>query len=395
MSDSITDAAMSKIAQHKRAIRQQWLAVHLYLGLSLGLLLSVIGITGSLLVFYLELDEVLNPELAIAEPSAPRLPYQTIFNAIRQAEPDRPNGWRLEIPDNPRRVITARYYKPRETEQLGFAPLLLSVHPQTGEVLKQRFWGQFAMTWLYDLHYTLLLAASGKIVMAVVGGCLLVSLLSGLYLWWPSAGKWRSALGIKSKAGKQRLTYDLHKVAGVYGFIAMLALALTGIALEIPDYVNPLIGYFSPLQQQSAAKSQIVEQSAAITLDRAVAIARQRFPQAELAWIETPHGRDGCYRINLYQSGEPSRRFPKTNVWIDQYSGRVIRVNDPFTETAGDTLIHWLHPLHSGEALAMPGRLLVLAAGLSCPLLFVTGVMRWLQKRSGRRRLIEANRAGR
>lgn len=378
---------MKKTAGHTRAVRQWWLAVHLYLGLSLGLLLAVVGISGSLLVFYIELDEILNPELVIAEPSAPRLPYQAIFNAIRQAEPTRPNGWRLEIPQNPRRMITARYYKPPETEHLGFAPLMLSVDPRTGEVLRQRFWGQFAMTWLYDLHYTLLLGSSGKIVMAVVGGFLLASLLSGLYLWWPSAGKWRSALSIKSRAGKQRLTYDLHKVAGVYGFMVMLVLALTGIALEIPDYVNPLIGYFSPLRQQSAAKSEIGPQYAAITLDSAVAIARQRFPRAELAWIETPHGSEGCYRINLYQSGEPSRRFPKTNVWIDQYSGRVIRVNDPFTETAGDTLIHWLHPLHSGEALAMPGRLLVLAAGLSCPLLFVTGVMRWLQKRRARRGL--------
>lgn len=385
---------MPKAGRGKRTVRQRWLAVHLYLGLSLGLLLAVAGVTGSLLVFYIELDEILNPELVVADPAAPRLPYQAIFNAIRQAEPDRPNGWRLEIPDNPRRVITARYYKPQETEQLGFAPLLLSVHPQTGEVLTQRFWGQFAMTWLYDLHYTLLLAASGKIVMAVVGGFLLASLLSGLYLWWPSVGKWRSALCIKSGAGKQRLTYDLHKVAGVYGFMVMLVLALTGIALEIPDYVNPLIGYFSPLQQPSVSKSQIMPQSPAITSDQAVAIARQRFPQAELAWIETPHGRDGCYRINLYQSGEPSRRFPKTNVWIDQYSARIIRVNDPFTETAGDTLIHWLHPLHSGEALALPGRLLVLAAGLSCPLLFVTGMMRWLHKRRARRRLIEAKRVG-
>jgi len=371
----------------KRAARRRWLTVHLYLGLSLGVLLAAVGITGGLLVFYLELDEILNPELVIAEPSAPRLPYQAIFNAIRQAEPTRPNGWRLEISQDPRRMVTARYYKPRETEHMGFAPLMLSIHPQTGEVLKQRFWGQFAMTWIYDLHYTLLLGAPGKIVMAIVGGLSLASLCSGLYLWWPSPGKWRSALSFKPKAGKERLTYDLHKVAGAYGFIAMLVLALTGVALEIPEYVNPLIGFFSPLQTPPKPKSLLpAAMRPVIALDKAVAIAQTQFPGAELRWIETPEDAAGSYRINLRQAGEPGRRFPKTNVWIDQYSGKVLRVNDPMAFSAGDTLIQWLHPLHSGEAFDMPGRLLVLATGLSCPLLFVTGVMRWRQKRGVYRR---------
>jgi uncharacterized iron-regulated membrane protein len=59
--------------------------------------------------------------------------------------------------------------------------------------------------------------------------------------------------------------------------------------------------------------------------------------------------------------------------------------NDPIEFTAGDTFIHWLHPLHSGEAFDMPGRFLVLLTGLSCPILFITGLMRWQQKRRAER----------
>lgn len=368
--------------------RQWWLAVHLYLGLSLGLLLSVIGITGSILVFYLELDEMLNPELVIADPDLPRMTYQDIFDVINQAEPNRSRGWRLEIPENPRRMLTARYYKPSETEHMGFAPLMLSINPQTGEVLKTRFWGQFAMTWIYDLHYTLLLDSTGKIIMSVIGGFLLISLLSGLYLWWPPLKKILSALTIKAQASKERFTYDLHKVAGVYSFVVLLVIFLSGIALEIPDYANPVIGYFSPLQNVAKAESEVILPSRPrISLDQAVMVAQTHFPEAKLAWIEMPADAQGSIRINLYQAGEPSRRFPKTNVWVDQYSGKVLGISDPFKASAGDTLIRWLHPLHSGEAFDLAGRLFVLAAGLSCPLLFVTGVMRWLQKRSGQRRV--------
>ncbi|PPD32951.1 MAG: hypothetical protein CTY19_09900 [Methylomonas sp.] len=372
--------------------RQWWLTIHLYLGLSLGLLVAMVGITGSLLVFYVELDEFLNPDLVVGESSTPRLSYQQLFDAIRQSEPQRQRGWRLEIPQNPERMLTARYYKPQETEHMGFAPLLVSVNPYSGEVVKKRFWGDFAMTWIYDLHYTLLLAHTGKIIMSIVGGLLLLSLLSGVYLWWPRPGKWSGALTIKPKSSRQRFIYDLHKVSGVYGLVVMLVLTFSGIFLEIPEYANPIIGFFSPLEEPPKPQSlPPLATKSIISIDQAVSIAQTVFPEAELRWIETPHDAQGSFRINLLQAGEVSRRFPKTNVWIDQYSGDILKVHNPIEFSAGDTFVHWLHPLHSGEAFDMPGRLLVLLTGLSCPLLFVTGVMRWQQKRQAQSRRIPSN----
>lgn len=374
---------MKNTAAKKRRARQRWLAAHLYIGLTLGLLLSVTGLTGSLLVFYLELDEWLNPELAVSDTSMHRKPYEAIFQALLDAEPGRQHGWRLEIPEHPKRMITARYYKPNETTHLGFAPLLVAVDPYSGTVVAKRFWGQFAMTWLYDLHYTLLLDRPGKIAMAVVGSILIASLFSGVYLWWPPSHKLRSALTIKKSASAERLNYDLHKTAGIYNLIVLAMLAVTGIALELPEYINPAIGFFSPFRQPPKPESEAVEGSKRVGVDRAVAIARSRFPSARLCWIETPNGEKGSYRINLQQPGEPSRRFPKTNVWVDQYSGRILAAVDPMQNASGDTLIAWLHPLHNGEAFSWPGRLLVFAAGIVCPLLFVTGVIHWQHKRRG------------
>lgn len=375
-----------KAVSRKQRLRSWWLAVHLYLGLWLGIVLSVTGLTGSLLVFYIELDEWLNPQLQVTQPiDQPRLAYEEIFQALRRAEPQRQRGWRLEIPEQPQRMITARYYQPQETEHMGFAPLMVSINPYTGEQVRSRLWGTFAMTWLYDLHYTLLLDHPGKLVMAIVGGLLVVSLLSGVYLWWPPKQKWRSALTIKRHASVERLTYDLHKVSGIYSLILMLLLALTGIALEIPEYVNPLIDFVSPLTPPPKPKSTALEAGSRITLDQAVGMAQQLIPNGQLAWIETPHDVYGSYRINLYQDGEPSRRFPKTNVWIDQYSGQILAVQQPTEFSAGQTLVTWLHPLHSGEALAMPGRFLVCLSGLLCPMFFITGLLRWLQKRSAKK----------
>lgn len=373
----------------KPGLRRFWLATHLYLGLSLGLAIALAGLTGSLLVFYLELDEWLNPPLALPAVEGERLPYEALFQAIRQAEPERQRGWRLEIPEDAGRMLTARYYKPKETEQAQFAPLMLSIDPYSGAVVAKRFWGRFAMTWLYDLHYNLLLDFPGKLAMAAVGGLLLLSLGSGLYLWWPPRHKWRSALTFKRQAGAERLTYDLHKVAGVYGFVVISLLALTGVALEIPDYVNPVVAYFSPARVVLQPKSNLPPAGAnRITLDSAVAAGRRLFPAARVCWIETPHGSTGVYRINFRQAFEPSLRFPKTNVWVDQYSAAVLAVDDPRNFGLGDTVLAWLHPLHSGEAFGLAGRLTVLFAGLLCPLLFATGVLRWWHKRRAKLKLM-------
>ena len=368
-------------------LRHRWLVIHLYLGLLLGLVLTIVGITGSLLVFYTELDEILNPQLVVTDFSKPKLAYESLFQSLRTAEPERQKGWRLEIPDSPERMVTARYYKPRETEHAVFAPLMVAIDPYTGEIVRKALWGQYAMTWIYDLHYTLLLDRNGKVIMAVVGGLSLISLVSGLYLWWPSTHKWRSALSIKRHASSQRLIYDLHKTSGVYSAAVMLILALTGVALEVPEYINPAIDFASPLQTPPKPKSTLGQDHyRKITLDQALAIAQRYYPQARLCWIETPHDPEGAIRINFRQPWEPSQRFPKTNIWIDQYSGEVLAINDPQDFSSGDTLITWLHPLHSGEALGLTGRLLVLAAGLLCPVLFLTGLLRWMQKRQAGKR---------
>ncbi|MFZ2452500.1 MAG: PepSY-associated TM helix domain-containing protein [Methylovulum miyakonense] len=44
-------------------------------------------------------------------------------------------------------------------------------------------------------------------------------------------------------------------------------------------------------------------------------------------------------------------------------------------------------PLHSGKAFGWTGRILVFLSGLACPLLFVTGFIRWQQKRRAKQSL--------
>lgn len=74
------------------------------------------------------------------------------------------------------------------------------------------------MTFIYDLHYRLLLGETGGIVLGWTGFALLALLLSGLWAWWPR-GSWAKALRLKRHAHRSALR-DWHKLAGLSGSVS-------------------------------------------------------------------------------------------------------------------------------------------------------------------------------
>lgn len=358
--------------------RRLWLAAHLYLGLSVGAIFALLGLTGSLLVFYVDIDRMLNPELVI-EVQGQTQPYQKVVETLQQSQPQRLHAWRLEIPASADRPIMARYLKPVETKHAAFAPLVVAVNPYTLDIINSRFWGDYAMTWIYDLHYTLLLDKLGRMMLGILGLLCMLSLASGIVLWWPRPGKWRASLALRLRSGFKRKIYDLHALSGVYGFLLLLLLAGTGVVLEQPTWFKPWVQLASPLFQTPKLHSTL-QSGIPISADAAVSIAARIFPGAQLRWIETPDISNGVYRIALHQPDEPSQRFPKTQVWIDQYSGEVLASRNTRHNSAGDTFFDWQHSLHSGEAFGLTGRLLVFFVGLLPAILLCSGWIRWRQK---------------
>ncbi len=363
-----------------------WLNIHLYSGLSIGLIFVLAGLTGSLLVFYVELDEILNPKLQIPEQQMRQQPQslETLYQALKQAHPERTGAWRFEMPRHKQAMMMARYYKAKEKEHVHFAPLMAWVNPYTAEVVSNRFWGDYAMTWIYDLHYELLLDKTGKIIMGIIGIFLLVTVMFGVYLWWPKAGKFKTALTFKANSSKERFHYDLHKISGIYGLMLLILLLVSGVVLELPDYFNPLLNRLSPLHTPEKIISAPAHGQPRLSVDLAVNQAVKHYPNAQLRWIETPSNDNDAFNVRLYQEGEPSIRFPKTIVWIDQYNGQVLSVRDPKNQSSGDVFLNWMHPLHSGEIAGLPGRIIVVICGFVPVILFYTGFVRWLQKRKAK-----------
>lgn len=361
--------------------RRLWLSIHLWLGLALGGLLVVLGLTGSALVFYLEIDRWLNPQIAVQADSPAKPDIDRVLHALRVSQPQRDGPWRIELPQSPELPVTARYYAPIERADRAFAPLMVTVDPLTFAVSSERFWGDTAMTWIYDLHYTLLLDRPGKIAVGIAGLLSLLSIGSGLWLWWPRRGRFMRALKPVLRRGSARLTYDLHVLSGTWGAILLVLMAVTGAALALPDQTRSLIDPASPLFRAPDLHGIAPAGDAGIGAARVIDIAQRHFPGTELRWVESPALYGGAWRIVLHQAGEPSHRFPRTQVWVHPGTGEVLAERNTLNDGGGDVLLNWLHPLHNGEAFGMTGRLLAFIAGLLPAVLFATGWLRWRRKK--------------
>lgn len=369
--------------------RVVWLRLHRWLGLGLGAVFVLFGLTGSLLVFYVGIDEAIEPALAVPGPEPQVRSWQSVLDVLQRAHPQRDRGWRIELPPGGRGLVTARYLKPSETADAFYKPLLVTVNPDTGQVLANRFWGDSAATWVYDLHYMLLAGKAGHTVVGVLGLLMLLSLVGGLVLWWPRPGHWRDALRLKLSGSRQRRHYDLHKLAGVGGGLVLLVLAATGAALALPDWVESPLARISPPLPMPSPKATIQAGLPMLTLDEVLERARAHWSESVPRWVDTPPSKGAIFRVRLWLPGGPSERFPRSYLWIHGQTGEVLAKRDARQQSAGDAVLAWLHPLHNGEAFGMPGRVLACVAGLLPLLLMVTGVQRWVDRRRARRERIK------
>ncbi|MDO9138724.1 MAG: PepSY-associated TM helix domain-containing protein [Methylobacter sp.] len=362
--------------------RAIWLKIHLYLALIAGFFFALIGLTGSVSIYREELDMLLNPRLVIEQPLGKRLSLDKMMAAVRAAHPDRHGAWTLEMPRSAHGMVTVWYDKPRETFFELYAPLMVSVNPYTAEVVASRFWGQTLTTWLLDLHTQLQLNRFGWNAVGIVGVLLMLSIGTGVYLWWPGIPNILGALKIRHKAGLVRLAFDLHRLAGLLSAAVLLLLAFTGFHLSYPAVLETLAGA-SGMEHGGTGRTIIstaIPNNHPVSLESAEFLARGPFPRAELRRVTTPAGDSGIYRINLRQSSEINRRHPYTTVWVDRWSGHIKEVRDPSGFTSGEVFASWIWPVHTGEAFGAGARFIWFVAGFVPLLLYVTGLLHWLHR---------------
>ena len=349
--------------------------VHLWLGLSVGIVFVMLCLSGAVLVYYPQIDTWLHPELAssVQQPAD----YNAALSTLRTQYPDKLGPWRFEITPE-QQFIPARYYNPQETQGQGFAPMMVWLSADGNKLLRQSFWGDYLVTWLYNLHFALLLSSTGTIIVGYLGlGCVLL-LLSGLIAWWPKPGFWIKQLRFKRRAALLGLLYDWHKTIGLLALLPLLVVTLTGVMLALPKETNAILGWtLDEVTTANRPTATITFQQPQISVSQAVNIAQTKLPNARLAWIETPSVNQGYYRLRMQVAGDKSTRFPHSYIDINPHSGEVVKLFDLNQQGISNQVKNWLHPLHNGSVGGTALKILWIIVSLASLALAWLGCYRW------------------
>jgi uncharacterized iron-regulated membrane protein len=373
--------------------------VHLWLGLSLGLLLALLGLTGSLLIFYVEIDAALNPAVRVAT-DAPAPDWESpvwdqVMATARRHYPDPHGEWSLEATDEPG-AIPARFYPGASHGDHHAEREMVWFSPDGRQVLRSDTWGSYTMSFIYEVHMHLIAGEPGRLVVGWGGLATLLVLITGIVSWWPR-GSWRNALSFKRRAMGLRRLRDLHKHSGVWSSLVVILLVITGVLLALPEVKAPVLTALIARPDPVPAPQSEQAQGTQVTLARALAAGHAARPQARLAFIDVPTQGSAPIRLRVQMPGDPHRRFPGSFIFVDQHTGQVLAVHDTARGNAATRVATWIRPLHDGSIAGTSTRVLVLVLGLAPVVLLITGFLFWRRRRSRRaaRPLLHSSHTGR
>jgi uncharacterized iron-regulated membrane protein len=360
----------------KTSLRRWSFYVHFYAGLIAGLLFTVVGITGSMLVFVPELRVLEVPGGAIVRPTGPSLPLETLLQRVKETRPHdsfesfSSASERESFLVTPNKALNFRTFAPNGDRIQTF------IDPYTGTILCQYNYHHRFLQKIYDLHADLLGSTRGRTINAWFAMLLLAVSVTGLLLWWRGRKYWRLGLEYRFKASWKRQFWDLHNLGGFLFFLPLLVLALTGI------YYSYESGYATIAAALTRGPAIVHVPPATLfpakwrPLDDILRGAEQAAPDCKPTIVDFPKHPDASYVIRVRCPYDP-HAVGLSYVYVDPPTAQVRGVDRFYQAPSGVRIIRLMTPIHYGDFGGLSTRILWIIVGLTPGILFFTSILMW------------------
>ena len=358
----------------KRAVFQ----IHSWLGLSLGLVIASIGLSGALLAFEDEWLLALNPGIVSSAPRA----------AATLAPPRLLDRAREQLPE--RRVESIKVWNDGDrSPELSLAPddqharetRHLDAH--SGALLpKMR--GESFFHAVEEWHRWLLLEHGvGKLVTGSLALVLLGLTLGGLYLRWPRpALNWRRWLVIDFKLKGRPFLRSLHLGLGSWALLSYLIFTSTGPYWAFDAYRKTLEQWASirPTPTDFTTASAV---ESPLRLDRAWASFARDVPSYGSAIIRLPASSNQPIQIQ-YLDPNPAHDKARNRYFVIA-DGQLVSHERYAEQGVAARLVRSNLALHTGSYFGLAGRLFMMLGALTLPMLMISGWLMYLARRRRQR----------
>lgn len=352
-------------------VRKLLLPLHLWTGLTIGLLLMVTAATGSLMVFRKQLEHRFDPRKFVVEPGPARLAPDELVARARAAHPagELDNIRYSAEPTAPFMV----YFTNKD---------FVHLNPYTGEVLGVRARYGSLFGWLEGMHKFLHLEpAVGEPITGYTALVFGFIILSGLVLWWPATRRaLKAGLTLNWKLKGRPWNLNLHKALGAYAALILLFSVSTGVPIAL-DWAKDVLYPLTGSKKSPPPVAPAVASGVFAGFDAAASTIATVYPGAGEVYIPVP--KKGLVTAYVIESGA---RHPnaRSYVWLEPATAKVIQAKPYAQAAAGFRLYYWMMSLHTGAVGGPLWQIILLLGALSLLVLGYTGTASYLRRKFGR-----------
>ncbi|WP_339874373.1 PepSY-associated TM helix domain-containing protein [uncultured Algoriphagus sp.] len=360
--------------------------LHLWLGLSSGLVVFIVAVTGCIYAFQAEIKDLTYSFMSVEPQEKAVLPPSEISGIAQEAFPEgHLHAILYPTEEKSAQAIFFSYGEGHDHYQTAY------INPYTGELLKLKDEYADFFRIVLDGHFYLWLPPEiGQPVVASFTLIFLFMVISGLILWWPKKKKnLKQSLKIKWSARWRRKNYDLHQVLGFYAMTFALVFAITGLVwgfLWFRDGVyfvasggEKFVEYYDPVSDSTQTYQGEIP-----ALDAVWMKMNAEYPNSD--WIEVhPPGFEGA-AIAANANPDASTYWKADYRYFDQNTLEELPVDhfyNRFEEaTVAEKIMRMNYDVHVGAIAGLPGKILAFFLSAIIASLPVTGFLIWWGRRN-------------
>jgi vanillate O-demethylase ferredoxin subunit len=355
-------------------LRNKLLWLHTWSGLTIGLVVVFLALTGAGLVLKDALDDIVYRDLHVVPKCESPLALDRLAASARAAHPAA-RLHSVEVTSKDTASVAVMFTDKDYVYVDPCSARVLGVQNQYGG-----FFGIMDRLHRFRFFSDLKL---GRTVAGWANTVFLVLLIAGgIALWWPrNRQALKTSLKFNPRLPGTARTLNLHKVVGIYTALVLLVITLTGLPLgfePVKEAIYSATGYEPPVKPLSKAAA---EGARRVPIEDFWQKTRALVPNLEWVSLRYPTNAGASYEAEILEKGRP-HGVAKGYHYMDAFSGETLKL-DHYSDDQhiGRKIYLYCIALHAGMIGGLSYQLILFVAALGVGVQAYSGFSPYLRRK--------------
>ncbi|APW66012.1 MULTISPECIES: PepSY-associated TM helix domain-containing protein [Arcobacteraceae] len=365
-----------------------WFKIHLYLGLTVGIILMIIGITGTLLSFQKEIIWLFNKDSYVVEVIGERLSEKQIIDNFNSKFP-KAKIKALTINSDPSSSVVINIAS-NAKGKAGRRGINYYINPYNSEILPN-VEGAKTFKFIEKIHRGLIVGDVGKQIVGASTLLLLVLMLSGVVVYFPRLKKaFFKSFTFKFKHKGRSFLSTMHSALGMWVLPFYLVSTITGLSLSyhwFSDILYNSAGVEKKSHKKHSMKNAVLnmvqnrqkEDLSSQKIQNVFDLFKENITNYSSASLKFEAKKD-VFTLN-YLKKEPQHYRARNEISLDLKNNTIVKHEEFSKQPLEEKLLKSMIQVHTGEYFGRIGQILMLLASSTMALFTITGFMMYFQRR--------------